>query len=84
MNPDPLDVNEAPMSFRDAAIVATVLMIVTTFTVFMPTHGYEVYTREPERFYFELIMYLGSSWLTLFGSLTGLTALAKRSASGEG
>lgn len=84
MNPDPLDINEAPMSLRDAAIVATVLTIVTAFTVFMPTHGYEVYTSEPERFFFDLIVYLGSSWITLFGSLTGLTAYAKRAASGEG
>jgi len=84
MNPDPLSTNDRPMSYRDAAIVATVLMIATAFTVYMPTHGYDVYVGDPDRFLFDLVAFLGSSWVTVFVSLTGLTAYAKRQASSEG
>jgi len=84
MNPDPLSTNDRPMSYRDAAIVATVLMIATAFTVYMPLHGYDVYVRDPDRFMFDLVVYLGSLWITVFMSLTGLTAYAKRQASSEG
>lgn len=84
MNPDPLSTNDRPMSYRDAAIVATILMIATAFAVYMPTHGYDTYVRDRERFTFDLVVFLGSSWFTIFISLTGLTAYAKYQASSEG
>lgn len=83
MNPDPFATNDRPMSFRDAAVVATILMIATAFTVYMPTHGYDVYMGDPDRFLFNLIIYLGSSWITVFVSLTGLTAYAKHQAASD-
>lgn len=84
MNPDPLSTNDRPMSYQDAAIVATVLMVSLTAAVFMPTHGYEVYVSDPDRFFFELGEFLFSSWITSFMSLTGLTYYAKRQAASEG
>jgi len=84
MNPDPLSTNEKPMSYRDAAIVATILMFATAATVFMPTHGYEVMISDPPRFAYDFFMFLWASWITTFVSLTGLTYYAKRSRSGEG
>jgi hypothetical protein len=84
MNPDPLSTNEKPMSYRDAAIVATILMLVSAATVFMPTHGYDVYVSDPPRFGYELFAFLFSSWITYFVSLTGLTYYAKSKSSGDG
>lgn len=84
MNPDPLSTNEKPMSYRDAAIVATILMIATAATAFMPTHGYEVMIIDPPRFAYDLFVFLWTSWITTFVALTGLTYYAKRSRSGEG
>lgn len=84
MNPDPLSTNENPMSYKDAAIVATVLMLTITATVFMPTHGYEVYLTDPDRFYFDLATFLFSSWITIFASLTGLTFYAKHQTTQDG
>lgn len=84
MNPDPLSTNDRPMSYQDAAIVATILMVATAFAVYMPTHGYDVYVRDRERFIFDLVTFLGSSWITIFMALTGLTAYAKHQASSEG
>lgn len=84
MNPDPLSTNDKPMSYRDAAIVATILMLFTTGTAFMPLHGYDVYLSDPPRFCWDLINFLWITWITIFGSLTGLTAYAKHQASGDG
>jgi len=83
MNPDPLSTNDKPMSYRDAAIVATILMIAMTCAVFMPTHGYDVLINDPPRFAFDLIVFIASSWVTQFMVLTGLTVYAKRGTSGE-
>ena len=84
MNPDPLSTNEKPMSYRDAAIVATILMLVSAATVFMPTHGYDVYLNDPQRFGWDLCVFLFSSWITQFVVLTGLTYYAKSKSSGDG
>lgn len=78
MNPDPLSTNTRPMKYSDAAIVATILMLCTAATVFMPQHGYEVYVEDPDRFTFELAQFLFSTWITTFAALTGLTIYAKR------
>jgi hypothetical protein len=83
MNPDPLSTNDKPMSYRDAAIVATILMLATAGAVFMPTHGYDVMISDPSRFAYDLFNYLWISWITIFVSLTGLTAYAKRQASSD-
>jgi len=84
MNPDPLSTNEKPMSYRDAAIVATILMIATAATVFMPTHGYDVLIRDPQRFAYDLFNFLWTTWITIFVFLTGLTKYAQSQKSGDG
>jgi len=84
MNPDPLSTNDKPMSYRDAAIVATILMFSLAAGAFMPTHGYDVLISDPPRFAYDLFMFLWTTWITTFVSLTGLTYLAKRSQSGDG
>lgn len=84
MNPDPLSTNDKPMSYRDAAIVATVLMLFLAATTFMPLHGYDVYMRDPPRFAWDLLNFLWLSWITMFVSLTGLTKYAKSKSSGDG
>jgi len=83
MNPDPLSTNDKPMSYRDALIVATILTLVSVATVFMPTHGYDVYLIDPERFVWDLAGFVFCSWITTFASLTGLTFYAKRQSSGD-
>jgi len=84
MNPDPLSTDNKPMSYRDAATVATILMLVSAFSVFMPTHGYDVCIHDPPRFLWDLVVFIFSSWVTYFVCLTGLTIYAKRQESGEG
>lgn len=84
MNPDPLSTNEHPMTYRDAAFVATILMIATASAVFMPTHGYDVLINDPPRFAYDLFNFLWTTWITTFLSLTGLTYYAKRQGSGDG
>jgi hypothetical protein len=83
MNPDALSINDKPMSYRDAAIVATVLTLVMAASVFMPTHGYDVFLNEPPRFVWDLTVFLFSSWISEFVILTGLTAYAKSKSSGD-
>lgn len=77
MNPDPFSTNDRPMSYKDAITVATILLLVTVFTVFLPTHGYAVYVENPEQFLFELVAFIGAQWTTVFASMLGLTAYAK-------
>ena len=84
MNPNPLSTNEEPMSYQDAAIVATILMIFLAGTAFMPVHGYEVYLQDPPRFAWDLMNFLWISWITIFVSLTGLMKYAKSRSSGDG
>lgn len=84
MNPDPLSVNDEPMSYRDAAIVATILMLFLAGTAFIPLHGYDVYLNDPQRFYWDLLHFLWITWITVFVSLTGLMKYATREKSGDG
>lgn len=72
------------MSYRDAAIVATVLMLVSVATVYMPTHGYDVYISDPQRFSFELETFAFSSWVTNFAALKGIAIVVSRRESGDG
>lgn len=81
MNPDPLATNNRPMKYTDALLVALIVMAMLTFTVFMPTHNYDVFVSDPSRFVWDLIVFVFATYLTIFGSLTGLTVYAKR---GEG
>jgi hypothetical protein len=78
MNPDPLSTNDKSMTYRDAAIVATILMLSTAAFVFMPTHGYDVMMSNPSRFAYDLFNFLWTTWITTFVSLTGLTYLSKK------
>jgi len=84
MNPDPFSTNEKPMSYRDAAIVAIILTVSLTGTVFMPVHGYDVYLNDPPRFWWDLFNFLWITYITVFVSLTGLTKYAKSQSSGDG
>ena len=74
MNPDPLT---GEMKWRDAAIVATVLMFLFMCTVFMPSYTYEVIEADVPHFTFEVFKFAATAWITAFASLTGLTAYAK-------
>lgn len=73
MNPDPLSTNDHPMNYKDALIVALIIAISVTFTVFMPTHGYDIMAAEPPRFIWDLIVFFVTAFLTNFGILAGLT-----------
>ena len=72
------------MNFRDAAIVASVVMLALTATVFMPAHGYDVLLSDPPRWAFDLFVFAFSTWITQFGALTGLMAYANAKKSGDG
>ena len=77
MNPDPLSTNEKPMQYRDALIVATVLMILLTCTTFIPAHPYEAIVDDPARYAYDLITFLLQAWITSFCGLTGLIVYVK-------
>lgn len=78
MNPDPLSTNDHPMNCKDALIVALIIALSVTFTVFMPTHGYDIMAADPPRFIYDLVVFLGAAFLTNFGILSGLTMYATR------
>lgn len=78
MNPDPLATNDKPMSYQDALIVACFLCAMLVFTVFMPAHTYDVFSADPSRFIWDLVTFIGATYLSTFGMLTGLTIYAKR------
>lgn len=66
------------MRFRDSALVATFLMLLSTCTLFFPTHSYDVMLADVSRYAYDLLTFLFSSWITFFGSLTGLMAYTNR------
>ena len=78
MNPDPLSTNARPMQYRDALIVATVLMVLLTATTFIPSHSYDVLVEDPARYCYDLITFLLQAWITSFCGLTGLIVYVKR------
>lgn len=79
MNPNPLN---GQMSIKDAAIVATFLMLATLFTLFFPSHTYDLLLADYTRYLFDLAVFAGSSWLTNFGLLSGLSKYAQRATEG--
>lgn len=64
------------MSWRDAAIVATVLTAASFFTVFLTGISYEAINGNPGLVAFNAIVFLGKEWFTLFVALAGLGKLA--------
>jgi hypothetical protein len=83
MQPNPLSTNDQPMKWKDAAIVAFVLMLTTAAAVFMPTHGYDVLKADPARFCYDLINYLWTSYITTFATLIGVMKVAQSQKSGD-
>ena len=77
MNPDPLSTNEKPMQYRDALVVATVLMVLLVCTTFMPAHPYESIAEDPARYTYDLITFCLQAWITSFCGLTGLIVYVK-------
>lgn len=75
MNPNPLN---GQMSFRDAAIVATILMLSTIATLFLPAHTYDIWASDTIRTAYDLFVFGFSAWITAFCTLTGLSIYAKR------
>lgn len=66
------------MSWRDAALVAAILMLLSIGTLYLPFHGYDVVTSDPTRAVYELIVFAFVSWITYFVSLTGLNIYAQK------
>jgi hypothetical protein len=73
-----METNSEPMKFEDAGIVATVLMLVSLATLFLPAHDYNVFLLDAQKYLFDLGTFIFSSWITFFGSLTGLMAYTRR------
>ena len=78
MNPNALSTNSEPMKFRDAGVVATVLMLVSLATLFLPTHDYNVVMSDFSKYAYDLAVFVFSSWVTYFGSLTGLMLYTRK------
>jgi hypothetical protein len=79
MNPNPLDGNGTkPLSFRDAALVSTILTVVLVFTAFMTSHGFNLWVANPAQCVYDIIVFVGTSWITEFVTLTGLGYYVKR------
>ena len=78
MNPNPISTNSEPMKFKDAGIVATVLMLVSLATLFLPTHDYAIVMSDFSKYAYDLVVFLFSSWVTYFGSLTGLMLYTRK------
>jgi hypothetical protein len=75
MNPDPLSNS---MKYRDALIVATILMFASIASGFLPFHPFEVWQGEAlGKTAYELVTFAFSTWIASFVTLTGLTAYAK-------
>jgi hypothetical protein len=84
MNPNPLSTNSTPMNFRDAAIVATVIMFVFLSATFFPSHSYDSLCADPARYAYELLTSMLAYWIGTFASVTGLMAYAQKKNSGDG
>ena len=74
MNPDPIS---GTMKFKDAVVVATILMLATIATLFLPNHAFETWTTDTFKTAYDLIVFGFEAWITSFVALTGLTAYAK-------
>jgi hypothetical protein len=71
------------MSFKDAAVVATIVMIVLLSATFFPSHNYDALCADPARYAYELVTSLISYWIGTFASVTGLMAYAQTKKSGD-
>lgn len=72
MNPDPLSTNDRPMQYRDALYVASVITLLMFATTFLPAHTYDVLNADPQRYGYDLVVFLLQAWITSFCGLTGL------------
>lgn len=81
MNPLPIN---GQMTFKDAAIVATIVTFFLCMTVFMPLWGYADVKTNIEEFAYKILMFILSAWITQFMLLTGLNAYAKRAQENNG
>ena len=66
------------MTFKDAAIVATILMLASIATLFLPFHTYESVIADIYKTIYEISTFGFIAWITYFLSLTGLNVYAKR------
>lgn len=71
------------MAFKDAAIVATVVMVSLMCTAFFPGHSYDALRADPARWIYELLTSALTFWITTFAGLTGLMAYTSRVKSGD-
>jgi hypothetical protein len=72
------------MTYKDAAIVATILMMSAIAVLFMPFHGYDVYISDPQRYGFDIIVFAFAAWITNFVVLTGLNVYAQKAQAQSG
>lgn len=72
------------MQYQDALIVATVLTLLMTATVFLPAHPYETLEADAGRYCYDLAAFVLQSWITSFAALTGLTVYAKSKQANKG
>jgi hypothetical protein len=71
------------MVFRDAAIVATVVMILLLIGQFFPAHNYDVLIADPARYAYDLFVSVLGYWFSTFAGLTGLSMYAKSRDAGD-
>jgi len=75
MNPIPTN---GQMTFKDAALVAAILMLSSIATLFLPFHTYEGFVTDLGKSLYEILTFAFVAWITYFVALTGLNAYAKR------
>ena len=76
MNPNPLRENAGQsMTWKDAAVVSTVLTVGGLFTVFMPLWGAASLQADLPKFCYELIMFTGGTFFTNIIGMLGLKKL---------
>ena len=68
-----------PMSFKDAAAVATVAAFATWILTFLAAASLGEIRADPEAFVFEALRTYAVAWAANFITLAGLTQLVKRS-----
>jgi len=71
------------MSWRDAAIVASVLSAASFFTVFLTGLPFEAIASNPGLCVYNAVVYVGKEWFTLFIGLAGLGKIAQGISQGE-
>jgi hypothetical protein len=66
------------MTFKDAAIVATIVTVFLCMTVFMPLWGLADVQSNPAEFEYKLSLFIVTTWMTQFMLYTGLNVYAQR------